>query len=330
AAEPGIAVLVEGDAVDDASGLGVVEAGHREGLGVDVDQGAKGAQTPKIALLVGRAAVGAVAPILLPVGHVDLAEDLPGPTVEPTDLDGAVGLVAPADPELGILGAAVGALLARVPGDRSRATGVAGDLVVEADRLPPPHALVRAPGQHVVGRLRGGDLAVLVGVDAVVEVGGDLDHAARAVGDRDIAEQVDAGPRGVGVVGAGPGRVAGQLDRGLGVDLGDGALGAVGDPDDRERVVLVLTSASGPAVADVVAGIPVTHQIELGPAAAGWIVVTGLASLAVEPDAVALLGLPAAAVVATADEERGGEEPRWGVLVNGEAAHDDQWPDVGV
>jgi hypothetical protein len=93
----------------------------------------------------------------------------------------------------------------------------------------PVDAVVLTPREHVelAGRGLQAGLAVLHLVAVLVDRD-DLGDAARAVGDRDVAREADGGPRGAAVrVGAGP--VAAFLDQGLRVDLGDRALGRVGD-----------------------------------------------------------------------------------------------------
>ena len=101
-----------------------------------------------------------------------------------------------------------------------------------------------APGQELVA-VGGLDAGHPVGVVAKLLVGVDLGHAAGAAGDRDVAREADRGPRrAAGAVG--PNDEAADLGDGLGVDLGDGALGAVGRPQVGELEVVL--DARGPAV----------------------------------------------------------------------------------
>src|SRR5690606_34268298 len=118
--------------------------------------------------------------------------------------------------------------------------------------------------------------------DTVVDLRGDLDHAARAIGDRDVAEQIHAGARGIGVLGPGPGRVASQLDRGHGVDLGHGARGAVGDPDDRERVG-TLAAPGDAAITRAGSDVGVAEDVELGPAFTVVAIVGSVRMVAIMP-----------------------------------------------
>src|SRR5690606_34288820 len=125
------------------------------------------------------------------------------------------------------------------PGDGAWTRGPVGLAELTGQIDLPQYALVGPPRQNVVGALRGVDHAVVVLVDAVLDPGGDHDHAARApVGDRDVAVEVDAGPRGIGGQRGIVGVVAGQLDAVDGVDLRDRALRGIGDPEDRKVVLL--------------------------------------------------------------------------------------------
>lgn len=154
---------------------------------------------------------------------------------------GGAGALAARGPQLLVLVLAGGRVHGAL-GPRQRALGLVGE------RRVPGQALLHAPRQDVAGPGAGLDAGHAVGFLAVVDVGVDLHHAARPVGDRDVARQRDRGARGVaGLVGAHD--VAALLDEGLGVDLGDGALRGVGDPDVRVGLpVAHATLAAGPAI----------------------------------------------------------------------------------
>src|SRR5690606_27861904 len=123
----------------------------------------------------------------------------------------------------------------------------------------PGHALLLAPREHVVLARGGLDAWGPVAVDAVALARVDLGHAAVAAGHDHVAAQVDRGPRGLtGALWAD--LVAADLGEGLGVDLADGALGAVGDPDVRELELTATVPAAG--VAGGVGG----QRVELRPA----------------------------------------------------------------
>lgn len=99
-----------------------------------------------------------------------------------------------------------------------------------------PRNRSRSLARHAV--VRGVDDAVAVAIDAAGAIAGDayggrfVAPGGSAVGDDHIALQADGGAAGVSAA-AGIGVVAGDLDHLAGVDLRDGALAAVGDPDDR-------------------------------------------------------------------------------------------------
>ena len=170
---------------------------------------------PEVPLRVRRAAVD---PVEVGRNARDRDRGLHHPRV-PVDEDHVDAAVGARRPQLRVVVAA----RVRVPRPRRPRHG---PLAGVGEVGVPQDAAVR-PRLDVAGTRR------RVGARAVLGPRRDHRHAAGAVGDCHVAVEVDRRPGGVPVrIGAGD--VAALLDERLRVDLGDGALVAVSDPDIRE------------------------------------------------------------------------------------------------